>query len=210
MKVIHASLITLLISFSSITVYGQQAYILKGTARDMAGRKIELLDFYGDKNRVVSSTTVDKEGLFQFPFNDDSPVGMYRLKFEKGRNVDVIYNHKDIELSISKPIMQSGRYSLFEGIDVLSSGDNRLYYDFLKTLDLRRKRTVLLNQLKLLYPPTKNKDDKKATATSGTEAGPFRSQIDGETRNLHEGFEGYIQRLIDNNPDSYAAKIIKR
>ncbi|MCK5505423.1 MAG: hypothetical protein KAJ10_09685, partial [Thermodesulfovibrionia bacterium] len=111
----------------------------------MAGRKVELLDFFGDKNRVVSSITVDKDGLFQFPFNDDSPVGMYRLRFGKGRNVDVIYNRKDIELLITKPIMHAGRYSLFDGIDVLSSGDNRLYYGFLRTLDLRRKRTVLLN-----------------------------------------------------------------
>ncbi len=150
LKIIQAVLITLLIFFSAIAVYGQQAYTLKGTARDMANRKVELLDFYGDKNRVVSSTTVDKEGLFQFPFSDDSPVGMYRLRFEKGRNVDVIYNRKDIELSITKPNVQTGSYSLFDGIEVLSSGDNRLYYGFLRTLDLRRKRTAILNQLKLL------------------------------------------------------------
>ncbi len=114
MKVIQAGLIALLISFCSITIYAQQAYTLKGTAGDMAGSKVELLDFYGDKNRVVSSTTVDKKGLFRFQFNNDSPVGMYRLRFGKGRIVDVIYNRKDIELSITKPIMQAGRYSLFD------------------------------------------------------------------------------------------------
>ncbi len=212
MKVIQTGLITLLISLSSINVYAQQAYTLKGTAGYMAGRKVELLDFYGDKNRVVSSTTVDKNGLFQFQFNDDSPVGMYRLMFEKGRNVDVIYNRKDIELSISKPIMQAGRYSLFEGIDVLSSGDNRLYYGFLQTLDLRRKRTALLNQLKLLYPAPEDKDkvsESTPTNTPEKETDSFNSQIDGELGNLHQGFEDYIQQLINNNPDSYAARIIK-
>ena len=158
MNIIQAGLIALLISFCSITVYAQQAYTLKGTAGDMAGRKVELLDFYGDKNRVVDSTTVDNKGLFRFRFNDDAPVGMYRLRFEKGRNVDVIYNRKDIELSITKPNIQAGRYSLSDGIEVLSSGDNRLYYGFLRTLDLRRKRTALLNQLKLLYPASKDKD----------------------------------------------------
>jgi thiol-disulfide isomerase/thioredoxin len=212
MKVIQTCLIALLISFCSITIYAQQAYTLKGTAGHMAGRKIELLGFYGDKNRVVSSTTVDKKGLFQFPFNDDSPVGMYRLKFEKGRNVDVIYNRNDIELLISKPNVQAGRYSLFDGIDVLSSGDSSLYYGFLRTLDLRRKRTALLNQLKLLYPPPKDKDkvpDKNTTDMPEAGTGVFYGQIEVELRNLHQGFEGYIQRLIDNNPDSYAAKIIK-
>lgn len=212
MKLIQACLIALLMSFCSITIYAQRVYTLKGTAKDAAGRKVELLDYYGDKNRIVSSTTVDKEGLFLFQFNDDSPVGMYRLRFENGRNVDVIYNRKDIELSISKPIIQAGRYSLFEGIDVLSSGDNKLYYGFLRTLDLRRKRTALLNQLKLLYPPSKDKDkmsDQDTTGMPDAGTGSFHSQIEVELGNLHQGFEGYIQRLIDNNPDSYAAKIIK-
>ncbi len=212
MKVIQTSLMALLIFFSSMAIHAQQVYTLNGTTKDMAGTKVELLDFYGDKNRAVSSTTIDKTGLFQFPFNDDSPVGMYRLKFEKGRNVDVIYNRHDIELSISKPIMQAGRYSLFEGIDVLSSGDNRLYYGFLRTLDLRRKRTILLNQLKLLYPPSEDKDkvsDQNTTGTPETETGSFYGQIGVELGNLHQGFEGYIQELIDNNPDSYAGKIIK-
>ena len=212
MKTIIAGLTALLIAFYSITIHAQQAYTLKGTATHMAGRKVELLDFYGEKNRVVSSTTVDNKGLFQFPFNDDSPVGMYRLRFEKGRHLDVIYNRKDIELSITKPNMQAGRYSLYDGIEVLSSGENRLYYGFLKTLDLRRKRTALLNQLKLLYPPPEDKDrvlDQDTTGVPEAGTGPFHSQIEVALRNLHKGFEKYIQELIDNNPDSYAAKIIK-
>ncbi len=209
MNVIQAGLISLLISFYSFTVYAQQVHTLKGTARDMAEEKVELLDFFVGKNRVVGSTTVDKNGLFRFQFNENSPVGMYRLKFEKGRNVDVIYNRKDIELSISKPNAQAGMNPLFDGIEALSSGDNRLYYDFLRTLNLERMRIALLNRLKLLYPPTKEKDDKKATATSGTEAVPFRSQIDSEIRNLNEEYEEYVQKLIDDNQDSYAAKIIK-
>ena len=212
MNIIQAGSIALLISFCSITIYAQQVYTLKGSARDMAGRKVELLDFYGDKNRVVDSTTVENKGLFRFLFNDDSPVGMYRLRFEKGRNVDVIYNRNDIELSISKPNVQAGRYSLFDGIDVLSSGDNSLYYGFLRTLDLRRKRTALLNQLKLLYPPSKDKGkvpDQNTTGMPEAGTGPFYDRIEDEMRNLHQGFEEYIQQLIDNNPDSYAAKIIK-
>lgn len=208
MKIIFAGLTALIISFLSITIHAQQAYTLKGKASHMAGKKVELLDFYADKNRVVSSTTVDKNGLFRFQFDDNSPTGMYRLKFDKGRNVDVIYNRKDIELSIAKPNVQAGRYSLTDGIDILLPGDNRLYYGFLRTLDMRRKRTLLLNQLKLLYPSSKDKvSDKKNTGETG--AGMFHGQIEVELGNLHQRFEEYIQQLIDNNPGSYAAKIIK-
>ncbi len=212
MNIILAGLITIIISLGSTTIYAQQVYTLKGTARDMTGRKVELLDFYGDKNRVVSSTTVDKEGLFRFQFDDDSPIGMYRLKFEKVRNVDVIYNRNNIDLLISKPNLQAGRYSIIDGIDVLSSGDSRLYYDFLRALDLGKKRTALLNQLKLLYPPLEDKDkvaDKNTTDMTEAGTGAFYGQIEDELRNLDQGFEGYKQDLIDSNPNSYTAKIIK-
>ncbi len=210
MKIILAVLIALLIFFCSMTIHAQQAYTLKGTAGHLAGRKIELLDFYGDKNRVVSSTTVNKKGLFLFPFNDDSPVGMYRLRVEKGRYVDVIYNRKDIELSITKPNVQAGKYSLFDGIEVTSSADTNMYYDFLQTLDLRRKRVVILNQLKLLYPPSKDKvSGKDSKSTPETKTGLFRDKIEDELGNLHNGFKVYIQQLIDNNPGSFTAKILK-
>lgn len=212
MKFIQAGLIALLISIYSITIYAQQAHTLIGTAIDMSGKKVELMDFYGDKNRVVSSTTVDKNGFFLFSFSDDSPVGMYRLSFEKGRRVNVIYNREDIKLSIGKENVQAGSYSIFAGIDVLSSEENKIYYGFLQTLDLRRERTTLLNQLKLLYPPSKNKDgvtDSDATTASKSGTELFRSQIDSEMRNMHKRFEVSIQQLVDNNPDSYAAKIIR-
>ena len=39
--------------------------------------------------------------------------------------------------------------------------------------------------------------------------GSFHGRIEVELANLHQGFEEYIQQLIDNNPDSYTAKIIK-
>jgi len=207
MKILLVALTSILISFCSITLHAQQTHTLKGTAIDMIGSKVELLDFYGDKNRPVSSIVVDKKGLFQFQFNEDSPIGMYRLRFENGRQIDVIYNSKDIELSITKPNVQAGRYSLFDGIDILSSSDSRLYYEFLKTLDLRRKRTALLNQLRLLYPPSKDKGDTDTTVVP--KAGSFRDQIDGEMSILHNGFEAYIQQLIAGNPGSYAAKIIQ-
>ena len=41
MNIIQAGLIALLISFCSITVYGQQAYMLKGTAECFAGSDLE-------------------------------------------------------------------------------------------------------------------------------------------------------------------------
>lgn len=209
MKIFFASLTALLISFSSIAIHAQHVHILKGAANDMPGSKVELLDFYADKNRLVSSATVDSDGHFQFSFSDDFPVGMYRLKFEKGRQVDVVYNRHDIELSITKPNVQAGRYSLVDGIDVISSGDSRLYYDFLKTLELRRKRIVILNQLKLLYPPSHNKTPPGRNVKGVQETGSFRSRIEVEMLTLHNEFETYIEKLIDDNPNSYAAKIIK-
>jgi len=211
MKKIEAALTVLLISLFSLTIHAQQTHTLKGTATHMSGKKVELLDFYGDKNRVVSSTTVDKDGLFRFPFSESSPVGMYRLKFENGRYVNIIYKHKDIVLSIARPKVQQGGFPMLDGIEVLSSGESKIYYDFLNALDLRRKRTALLNQMKHLYPPSKDGDKESGQNTTDVreaETAQFRIHIEEELSHLRKGFEGYIQNLIDNNPDSYAAKII--
>ena len=139
MKPILACLTALLILLCSITVHAQQVHTLKGRAAHVAGKKVELLDFYGDKNRPVSSTTVDKNGLFQFQFSDDSSAGMYRLKFEKGRQVDIMYNRKDIELSITRPNVQAGRYSFFDGIDVISSGAQQTLLRFPKDTGPEKK-----------------------------------------------------------------------
>ena len=212
MKKIETALTVLLISLFSLTIHAQQTHTLKGTAAHQAGKKVELLDFYGDKNRIVSSTIVDKDGLFRFSFAENSPVGMYRLKFENGRNVNVIYNHKDIELSITKPNIQAGRFPVIDGIEVLSAGDTRIYYGFLRTLDLRRKRTAHLNQLKHLYSPSKDRDKvsgQNTTDVREAETVRFRTHIEEELSNIHKGFESYIQKLIKDNPDSFAVNIIK-
>ena len=212
MKKIEAVLTVFLISLFSITVHAQQTHTLQGTAAHMAGKEVELLDFYGDKNRVVSSTTVDKDGHFRFSFSEDSPIGVYRLKFEAGRYVNVIYNREDIELLITKPKVQPGGFPMLDGIEVLSSGESRIYYDFLRALDLRRKRTAHLNQLKRLYPPSKDKDkvsDQNTTDVRETETVQFRIHIEEELSNIHKEFERYIQKLIKDNPNSFAVNIIK-
>ena len=210
MNIILAGLIALLISFSPITIYAQQVHTLKGTAGDMFGRKVELLDFLGDKNRVVSSTTVDKKGLFQFLFNDDSPVGMYRLRFERGRSVDVIYNRKDIELSITRPNVQAGLHSPLDDIAVLSSGDNRLYYDFLQALNRKEMRTVLINQLKVLYSPLgKDSSDRNPLDKPEAVTGTFYNRLENELQKIEQEFEAYLQLLFNNNLHSYTAKMIK-
>jgi len=211
MKKIETVLSVFLISLFSITVHAQQTHTLKGTAAHMAGKKVELLDFYGDKNRIVSSTTVDRDGLFRFPFSEDSPVGMYRLKFENGRLVNIIYKHKDIELLITKPKAQPGGFPMLDGIEILSSGESKIYYDFLRTLDLRRKRAAHLNQLKHLYPPSKDKDKVSGQNTTDVrekETIQFRIHIEEELSNIHKEFENYIQKLIKDNPDSFAVNII--
>ncbi len=199
------------ISFCSITIYGGEAFTFTGKAGHMAGRKVEMLDFFGNKNSVVDTTTVDDKGLFRFMFTGNAPGGMYRLKFDRGRNVDFIYNREDIEISINPPNKLAGPYASLNDIEVLSSVENRLYYDFLRILYRKENQTALLNQLKLFYSSSnkegedKNKTDNKPLSSTV----PFYDQIEDELNNVDLEFEGYIKGFMDKNPDSYAIKIIK-
>ncbi len=209
-----------LILFITTHLFGEPLHTLNGNVKEMANKKIELLDFYGEKNRVINSIIADSNGFFQFPFTKESYVGMYRVRFGKGKFVDMIYNQEDIEFTLNPPDSQAaGFYSVTDNIIISVSKENKLYYDFLQVIEHNQKRLALLNQLKPLYQPEekavthngqindsiKSRNNVKVAENVNT----FNDQIDNELKNLKKRQKGYIKKLTNNNSDTYVAKIVK-
>ena len=119
MKKIIASLIISL--FLSSVAYSQQIYTLSGNVKQMAGNKVELLNFYGNKNSVIDSCFADDKGKFRFQLKNDLPTGIYRVKFAPDKFVDIIYNHENIDFTFSVPDSNSGYYSLANNIVIALS-----------------------------------------------------------------------------------------
>ncbi|MGR3220254.1 MAG: thioredoxin-like domain-containing protein [Candidatus Anammoxibacter sp.] len=196
------TIIICLTLFVSTLAYGDRFHTLHGNIRQMAGRKIELLDFYGKKNSVIDSCVADDKGIFEFRLNEGLPTGMYRLRFAKGKFVDIIYNHHDIRFTLLPSDSQAGFYSVADNIEISQSEENKLYYGFLRLLEHDRQRLNLLNQLNALYKQERGR-------SSGTnEHAPFYKRIEEEVSNIQESQKVYAKQLISRNPQTFAAKIV--
>lgn len=196
-------IIVLLTLFVSTLVYGDQFYTLHGNVGQVAGRKIELLDFYGKKNSVIDTSVADDKGIFKFRFGEDAPIGMYRLRFAKGMFVDVIYNHEDIHFTLKQPNPMSGVYSLADNLEISKSEENKLYYGFLNLLEHNQQKLNLLNQLNSIYT------QERASSSGNNERDQFYKRIEKEISNIEEGQNDHVKQLIVSNPETFVAKIVK-
>ena len=197
------TLIICLILFVPTLAYSDQFYTLHGNIKELASKKIELLDFYGKKNSVIDSCVADDKGIFKFRFDEESPIGLYRLRFAKGKFMDIVYNHEDIHFTLKPPDSKSGVYSLSNNLEILQSKENKLYYGFLKLLEHNQKKRTLLSQLKALYI----QDRDHSPGTSGSES--FHKRIDKEISNILEAQNSYVKQLINSKPQTFVAKIVK-
>ncbi|MGR3318533.1 MAG: thioredoxin-like domain-containing protein [Candidatus Anammoxibacter sp.] len=197
------TIIICLTLFVSTLAYCDQFYTLHGNVGQMAGRKIELLDFYGSKNSIIDSCVADDKGIFKFRFDEDLPTGLYRLRFAKGKFVDIVYNHEDIRFTLKSPDSKSGLYSVVDNIEISLSEENKLYYGFLKLLEHNQQKLALLNQLHSLYKQG------RVHSSETKERNSFYKRIEKEISNIQEGRNGYAKQLIGNNPQTFVAKIVK-
>ncbi|MGR3316915.1 MAG: thioredoxin-like domain-containing protein [Candidatus Anammoxibacter sp.] len=188
--------------FVSTLVYSEQSYNLQGNIKQMAGNKVELLDFYGNKNSVIDSSVADKDGIFKFQLDAATKVGMYRLQFAKDKIIDVIYNHEDIYFTIKTPDPGSDIYSLADNIEIIQSVENKLYYEFLRLSEHNQRKQTLLNQLKALY----QQDRSPLTGTKKHDS--FYKRIDTEIDDLNESQDVYLKQLASNNPQTFVANML--
>lgn len=204
-------IIVCLISFYSVLAYGQETYLLTGNIKQLAGKKVELLDLHVGKTSVIGSTTISSYGNFQFNLKRDLPVGFYKLKFDERKFIDIIFNHENIQFYANLPRGKDLVFIPLESIRILSSEENRIYYDYLKSITRIQNKSNHLKKLKKLYQSDQQlksnitgHDTKAALQTSS-----FYNQIEEELKNLENQMLARIDRLISSNPGTYAVKIIK-
>ena len=189
-------LISYILLSISLAAYAQAQYTLKAEIKGMPYQKVYLFDLYGHYQNIIDSAQVDTSGFFQFNLSENLPVGMYRLVLGKTKEaqyyggepqvINFIFNHKKIELSTHflYPIDSMG---------VRENIENKLYYEYLQTKrDFNIKLDVLYQSL-IYYPKTDN----------------FYKDIEKQFMKSQLQQEKYVNILIENNPETYVASIIK-
>ena len=184
-----------LIFISGISVAKDYRVFLKVENLPEDARPI-LLRMYNGNMYVVDSTAVIEQGTVQFEVPDGVPVGMLRCilgmsdytRFGGGQSVhiDFIFNNEEIDMKLDfqNPI---------ESVEVVSSDENRIYFEFLKSEALFYRKLGLLEQVVLSYP---DKDEFYQKALE-----------------YYRKFQVQRNRLIDKtfstNPKTLAGRIIK-
>jgi thiol-disulfide isomerase/thioredoxin len=147
--------------------------------------QIYLSSVYGDKLNILDSTLTDRNGNFQFDFNEEKPNGMYRLFFANNKKLDFLYNFENIsfETNVSDPV---------NGMVIKESTENKTYYKYLQRRNYDQYRLELLQPVLMYYP----KSD------------PFFKNISAEFNTIQKGLTEFTRDLLYRNKGTYAALLI--
>lgn len=157
-----------------------------GQVEGLPGRKILLYSLYGDEVILIDSVMAEAGGSFEFYFPPEREKGLYRLAMGKNTLPGLHDDHKqqlDLIWNGNTVVFQTHYASPLDSMEILISDENRLYYNFLRTMhDYERKISVLSNAL-VNYP----QDDR------------FYRRLKRQYNRVQNRRSNYIDNLVKKN-----------
>ena len=147
-----------LLSIYCFVTFAQNQYTIKGKIKGVIAKKVFIKPIYGFDNRNIDSAVISNSS-FVINLPAKTPVGSYRLDIgkdlrgefynEDSKYIDLIFNHENIEFitNINSP---------YDSIIIVSSEENKLYYDFINKNHVLNVQLGILDQLPEFFP--KNDD----------------------------------------------------
>ncbi len=173
------------LAFLSLSLSGQ-TFHLTVTVKNLPQKEVYLASFYGEKNSFIDTVSPSKEGKVIFTFKPENYPGMYRVFLDKNLFFDVIYNKENIDIATDYG-------DIYNQLKVISSNENKLYYDFLRKGNDYRRKFDLLAPLNDYFPRTDS----------------FFYEARTKYILVQADFLSYIDSIVTNYPDAWATKIIK-
>lgn len=170
----------------SLTTFAGE-YTITLSINGFGGQFSYLTKVEGDMSIIIDTLVSNSLGLFKTKFTDDDEVGFYKFIFPQLNNAEIEFIFNKENVSLSSEVANPSGY-----IQVLSSKENDLYYQFLA------KNAILNNQVGLLEMVYEN--------YMGEE---FRSQAEGEYQRLVQNYASDIENLFNRGKDSYAWHVIR-
>ena len=175
--------VTLLSSFLSAFA---QEYKISGTIAGLENENLYLLRLMGEKRSVVDTAQTDLTGSFTYVMPDNREVGMYVIVKGPGRAVELIYNKENIQFTTSG-------FDNEDGIQIISSIENLIYYDYLAIKGMNMYKIEVLGNLIHNYPPNDE----------------FFLDAIKQYNLLKDQLNTRTDVLIENNPLTLAARYLK-
>lgn len=216
-------LISYILLSISLAAYAQAQYTLKAEIKDMPYQKVYLFALYGHYQNIIDSVQVDTSGFFQFNLSENLPVGMYRIVLGKTKKaqyysgepqvINFIFNNADIELythfeyPVDSMHVISSPLSIWRGAG--GEVENQLYYNYLKKRNNNYYKMDLLAYMLKYYPQTDLSRTDLSRTASREDRDDFYKNIEKQFMKSQLQQEKYVNILIENNPDTYVARLIK-
>lgn len=162
-----------------------QEYSISGTISGLENENVYLMRLMGEKRRIIDTTQTDITGAFTFIIPEYREPGMYVVIKGPGKAVELIYNKENIQFTTSG-------FSEDDGIQIISSIENLIYYNYLGIKGLNMYKLDVLGTLLKNYPPNDE----------------FFQDALNQFQFLQSQLEERIDQLIKNNPSTLASRYI--
>lgn len=170
------------IIFSVTTILPQNISI---KVRNLEDVKAALSSLQGEKMTFVDSIYADKKGEYYFSLKDKH-IGFYRLQFSKNKSLDFVYDNEDVGIETDADI-------IFEGLSVIKSESNKIYYEFVKLNKAYKTKIELLQLILARYP----KDDDYYQITKE------------KLVQIQEEYLNFVNITAQQYPNSFVARYVR-
>lgn len=174
----------LMVVMSISTVNSQQLSI---SVSGLSENKFYLYSLQGEKISQIDSVTMSVKGKFQFTLDAKKhQQGIYRLSFDKNKWIDFINDREVIAIT-------TDANNVLDGLKVVKSESNQLYYSFLKLNKQYKSKTDLLQLILARYP----KDD------------DYYATTQNKLKQLQKEYLDFVRVISQQNSNSFIARYIK-
>lgn len=182
-------ILTLSLVFFTFNLWAQEGAEIKLKLTNFEEKAVYLGYYYGDKQYLVDTATIDKKGEFVFKKDEAYKGGVYLFVLPPdNRFIQVLLTKGEQHFSV-----EADGVKLSEGIKFKGSPDNTLFYEYMAYLAEKRPQAE-----KLTKEIEAAKDNEKAKEKA-------QEKLDA----LNKSVTDYQKMTIKNNPNTLTAALIK-
>ncbi len=172
----------------SVSLNAQNGHDIKFDIENYNNDTLLLAYFYGDRQLVYDTIYSSEPGIFELKGDTLIHPGVYiGLVYPSKEYFQFLINNEDQEFELKTD------YENPQNISVSGSKDNQLFINYLKFISEKNKEAQQLAKEK------KEKEEAKSDLTV----------VEEKIKKLDEEVKAYQRKIIDNNPSSLTALLIK-